>query len=126
MRFSARKTLKKFVESSGGAQDQGAVKTALDSWFHELRQADWNSPADVEHAYRNANSIGPDRVVFNTKGNDYRLAVAIRYLHREFGLPADVLIQSRRKGTKRLERAFAHRSRRPPCGIVMTDDFSRY
>lgn len=38
----------------------------------------------------------------------------IRNLHGKFGIPADVLIQSRRKGTKRFERTSARRSRRSP------------
>ena len=79
MRVIARKTLREFVEKLRGARDQRAVKTALDSWFHEIQQADWNSPADVVRAYRNASIVGPDRVVFNIKGNDYRLVVAIHY-----------------------------------------------
>lgn len=38
----------------------------------------------------------------------------IRNLHAKFGIPADVLIQSRRKGTKRLQRPAAQRSQRAP------------
>jgi mRNA interferase HigB len=79
MRVIARKTLKQFVEKLRGNQDQKAVKTALDSWFHEVQKADWNSPADVLRAYGNASIVGSDRVVFNIKGNDYRLVVAIHY-----------------------------------------------
>lgn len=79
MRVIARKTLKQFVETLRGAQDQRAVKAALDSWFHEVQQAEWRSPADVVRTYRNASIVGPDRVVFNIKGNDYRLVVAIHY-----------------------------------------------
>jgi mRNA interferase HigB len=79
MRVISRKTLRQFVEKLRGTQDQKAVKTALDSWFHEVQQADWKNPADVLRAYRNASIVGPDRVVFNIKGNDYRLVVAIHY-----------------------------------------------
>ena len=79
MRVIARKTLKRFIDSLKGNKDQKAVKSALDSWFHEARQADWNHPADVVKAYANASIVGSDRVVFNIKGNDYRLVVAIHY-----------------------------------------------
>ena len=79
MRVIARKTLKRFLDSLQGSKDQKAVKSALDSWFHEARQADWHSPADVVRAYANASIVGSDRVVFNIKGNDYRLVVAIHY-----------------------------------------------
>jgi mRNA interferase HigB len=79
MRVIARKTLKRFIDSLKGSKDQKAVKSALDSWFHEVRQADCHNPADVVKAYANASIVGSDRVVFNIKGNDYRLVVAIHY-----------------------------------------------
>ncbi|MGB6876774.1 MAG: type II toxin-antitoxin system HigB family toxin [Candidatus Acidiferrales bacterium] len=77
MRIIARKTLKQFVEQLKGSKDQKAVKSSLDAWFHEVLRADWRNPADVLKAYANASAVGPDRVVFNIKGNDYRLVVAI-------------------------------------------------
>jgi mRNA interferase HigB len=79
MRVIARKTLKRFIDSLKGSKDQKAVKAALDSWFQEAKQADWKTPADVVRAYANASIVGSDRVVFNIKGNDYRLVVAIHY-----------------------------------------------
>jgi mRNA interferase HigB len=79
MRVIARKTLKRYIDSLKGSKDQKAVKSALDSWFQEVRQADWKSPADVVKAYANASIVGSDRVIFNIKGNDYRLVVAIHY-----------------------------------------------
>lgn len=79
MRIIARKTLRQFVEKLRGSKDQKAVKSALDAWFHEVLHADWGTPADVLKAYANASIVRPDRVVFNIKGNDYRLVVAINY-----------------------------------------------
>lgn len=79
MRVIARKTLRRFIESLKGNKDQRAVKAALDAWFQEARQAEWKNPADVVKAYANASIVGPERVVFNIKGNDYRLVVAIHY-----------------------------------------------
>lgn len=79
MRVIARSTLVRFLDSLVGSKDYKAVKSALDSWFHEVRDADWKSPADVVKAYANASIVGADRVVFNIKGNDYRLVVAIHY-----------------------------------------------
>jgi mRNA interferase HigB len=75
-------TLRQFVETLKGSKDQKAVKSALDAWFHEVVQADWENPADVLKAYANASIVGADRVVFNIKGNSYRLVVAISYHHR--------------------------------------------
>lgn len=78
MRIIARKTLKQFVESLQSNKDQKTVKSALDAWFHELQDADWKTPADVIRSYANASIVG-DRVVFNIKGNSYRLIVALDY-----------------------------------------------
>jgi mRNA interferase HigB len=79
VRIIARKTLKQFIERLKGSKDQKAVNSALNAWFHEALRADWKKPADVVKAYANASIVGPDRVVFNIKGNDYRLVVAINY-----------------------------------------------
>lgn len=51
----------------------------LESWYAEASRAMWKSPAGVKQAHRNASFIAGDRVVFNIKGNDYRLIVAMRY-----------------------------------------------
>jgi|SRR5579863_8801393 len=82
MRVIARKTLRQFVDSLKGSKDLKAVKSALDAWFYEVRCADWKGPADILKAYANASIVGSDRVVFNIKGNDYRLVVAIHYRHQ--------------------------------------------
>ena len=55
------------------------MKAALEAWFHEVRQAEWKKPADVKEHYGSASLVGADRVVFNIKGNDYRLVAAIDY-----------------------------------------------
>ena len=36
---------------------------------------------DIKSVYRNASFVGNDRVVFNLKGNQYRLVVAVQYQH---------------------------------------------
>ena len=46
------------------------------------RRADWRSPAAVKAAYRDASIIADNRVVFNIKGNDYRLITAVHYNRR--------------------------------------------
>ena len=43
---------------------------------------DWDSPAKVKAKYRSASIVGGNRVVFNIKGNDYRLVVKINYPYR--------------------------------------------
>jgi mRNA interferase HigB len=51
----------------------------LKAWYDEAKHASWNTPHDIRNHYASASFIGRNRVVFNIKGNDYRLIVAIAY-----------------------------------------------
>ena len=55
------------------------AKSALVAWNEEARKALWATPADVKAQYANASIVANNRVVFNIKGNDYRLIVAVAY-----------------------------------------------
>jgi mRNA interferase HigB len=79
VRIIARSTLTRFIESLAGHREQRAVRAALEAWFYEATQAEWASSADVKNSYANASILGAERVVFNIKGNDYRLVTAIDY-----------------------------------------------
>ena len=79
MRIIARRTLREFVDSLAGHRDRQAVKAALDSWFDEVSRAAWNNSAEVKKRYATASIVNAERVVFNIKGNDYRLVVAVDY-----------------------------------------------
>jgi len=79
MRIIARRTLREFVERRKGHKDQPALKAALDSWFDEVRKARRSSAADVKRSYATASIVSADRIVFNIKGNDYRLVVAVDF-----------------------------------------------
>lgn len=79
MRIIARRTLREFVTKLKGRKDQPAIEAALDVWFAEASRVRWTSSADVKRRYASANIVGADRVVFNIKGNDDRLVVAIDY-----------------------------------------------
>ena len=79
MRIVARRTLREFVDSLAGHRDQPAVKAALDAWFAETKQAAWASSADLKRAFATASVVTAERVVFNIKGNSYRLVVAIDF-----------------------------------------------
>jgi mRNA interferase HigB len=79
MRIIARRTLREFVQSLAGRKDQRAVKAALDAWFDEAKKARWRSAADVKKSYATASIVTAERIVFNVKGNDYRLVVAVDF-----------------------------------------------
>ena len=79
MRIIARRTLNDYVGGLSGQKDQPAVKRALDAWFDEVRKADWKNAADVRQSFATVSIVGPDRLVFNIRGNRYRLVVAVDY-----------------------------------------------
>ena len=79
MRIIARRTLRDFVQSRAGHRDQPALKAALDAWFDEVRKARWTSTADLKRRYATASVVSADRIVFNIKGNDYRLVVSVDF-----------------------------------------------
>lgn len=79
MRVIARRTLRAFVESRGGHQDQPALKVALDAWFDEVRRARWASTVDVKRLYASASIVSVERIVFNIKGNGYRLVTSVDF-----------------------------------------------
>ncbi len=55
------------------------AKQALLAWCAEVKKANWRQPADIKAQYANASILKNRRVVFNIKGNDYRLIVSIAY-----------------------------------------------
>lgn len=73
MRVFSLSTLREFWEKHPDAEQP------LRAWFVEAERADWAGPTDVKARYRSADFIAGDRVVFNIKGNNYRLIVAIKY-----------------------------------------------
>ena len=79
MRIIARRTLREFVEGRAGHKDKPALKAALDAWFDEVRKSRWTSTADVKRLYATASIVSAERIVFNIKGNDYRLVVAVDF-----------------------------------------------
>lgn len=79
MRIIAVTTLHRFIDSLAGTKDHGVVKSQLEAWYAEAKVAVWSTPAAIKEKYRNASIIGNNRVVFNIKGNSYRLIVAFDY-----------------------------------------------
>ncbi|MBK0003708.1 type II toxin-antitoxin system HigB family toxin [Erwinia sp. S38] len=56
-----------------------SAEQPLKAWVDEVIKADWKTPAEIKAMYRSASILKNRRVVFNIKGNDYRLIVAIAY-----------------------------------------------
>ena len=73
MRVIAVRTLKTFWDRH--PDEEGPLR----AWFTEARRASWRGPQEIKNAYRTASMLRNNRVVFNIKGNSYRLIVAIKY-----------------------------------------------
>lgn len=73
MRVIAVATLKTFWQRHPDAEQP------LKAWFEEASKAAWTQPADIKAQYRSASILKNRRVVFNIRGNEYRLVVAIAY-----------------------------------------------
>lgn len=55
---------------------------ALKSWVDEVKKAVWSQPAQIKEQFRSASILKNKRVVFNIKGNDYRLVVSVAYRYQ--------------------------------------------
>jgi len=51
----------------------------LRAWYEEASNAHWRAPRDIKARYASTSFLQGNRVVFNIKGNDYRLIVAVAY-----------------------------------------------
>jgi mRNA interferase HigB len=75
MRIIAKKALREFWLLNPDAEEP------LLAWYREVEKEDWSKPSEVKDKYRSVSFVG-DRVVFNIKGNDYRLVVKTNYPYR--------------------------------------------
>ncbi len=55
------------------------VRGALDAWQLEVESSNWSGPQDVKNRYPSASFLSDNIVIFNIKGNNYRLVVKAKY-----------------------------------------------
>ncbi|MGC0951016.1 type II toxin-antitoxin system HigB family toxin [Pantoea agglomerans] len=75
MRIILIASLKRFWE----AHNQAEQPLRLRAWVDEVSKAQWKTPQDIKDKYRTADFLSSNRVVFDIKGNHYRLIVAVAY-----------------------------------------------
>lgn len=75
MRIIAFRTIREFYEKPEHSDSEASLR----AWYHETKAAAWKNSNELKRQYKNASIVGNERVVFNIKGNDYRLVVAIDY-----------------------------------------------
>jgi len=78
LRIFTKKTLREYWEKHADCERQ------LNEWYKIAQKADWKTPHDVKNEFANASIVPNNRVVFNIKGNDYRLVVKFNY-QKEWG-----------------------------------------
>jgi mRNA interferase HigB len=73
MRIIAKSTLREFGEKHSD------VEEALQAWYDDTERSHWKTPADIRAVYASASFLANNRVVFNIRGNHYRLVTHIHY-----------------------------------------------
>ncbi len=73
MKVHCRKTVSQFIKKHAD------VKTSLEAWYNETVRAKWAGPVDIKRKFASASFLADNHVVFNIKGNRYRIVVKIAY-----------------------------------------------
>lgn len=76
MNVISRKSLTEFYKDHVEARD------SLETWYRVCKKAVWNNFNEVQRVYPTADVVGDDRVVFNIKGNKYRLVVRFSFRYK--------------------------------------------
>ena len=72
-RIFSKSTLKEYWEKHADSEQY------LKTWFDTAMNADWKTPNDVRQTYANASILKDSRIVFNIKGNSYRLITQVNF-----------------------------------------------
>ena len=73
MHIVSLKTLRIFWKTHPDAEQP------LRAWYAIVSRAQWRTPSDIKAEYSSASFVGNNRIVFNIKGNHYRLIVLVKY-----------------------------------------------
>ena len=76
MRVVAKKVLRAFWMKHNDCKEQ------LKTWHKETNEALWDSPNDIKKEYPSASIVAGNRVVFNIKGNAYRMVIKVNYKYK--------------------------------------------
>lgn len=72
-RIFSKSTLREFWEKHVGTEQY------LKTWYETVKNAEWNSPSDVKFTYASASILKNNRIVFNIKGNSFRLVAKFNF-----------------------------------------------
>jgi len=74
-----RDLVERYLKTHVGHKAIKAARSQYNVWLMIVSQAQWSTPKDVKHSHPKASILKGGRVVFNIKGNDYRLVGALNY-----------------------------------------------
>ncbi len=77
--------VQRYFATHAGHKAIKAARSQYDVWLAIASQAQWRTPEEVKRSHPKASVLKGGRVVFNIKGNDYRLVAVLKY-------PASVLV----------------------------------
>jgi len=72
--------VERYFAMRAGHKGIRAARSQYDVWLAIAQRAGWRNPGDVKRTHPRASILKAGRVVFNIKGNDYRLVAALNYL----------------------------------------------
>ena len=73
MKVVGREELEKY------ARKHADVRAQIDAWLYEVEEAEWHTPSDIKRRYSHASFLANRRVIFNLKGNKYRLDTKVSF-----------------------------------------------
>lgn len=59
------------------------AKKAIELWYHEMKNSEFKNFNELKAVYKNASLVANNRIVFNIKGNDYRMVVKMNFYTRQ-------------------------------------------
>ena len=68
-----------YFANHAGHKGIKVARAQYQAWLDIVIRAEWRNPEDVKAAYPKASILKAGRVVFNIKGNDYRLIARVQY-----------------------------------------------
>jgi mRNA interferase HigB len=74
-----RDIVERYLGRTAGGEGIAALRKAYQAWLVIALASQWHTPIDVKRGHAKASVLKRGRVVFNLKGNDYRLVVHINY-----------------------------------------------
>jgi mRNA interferase HigB len=79
IRVIGAEVVERYFKTRVGHKGIKATRTQYHAWLAIVGRAQWRTPEDVKTSYPKASILEGSRVVFNIKGNDYRLIASVQY-----------------------------------------------